>query len=89
MQWCWFKQSLAYGDKFEFVFNDGDMYVMSEKAVGSDWKRRNIWTLRHSAGSDKYLKEKRQIAKLVKNKQKKIEEDLKNKSFLYSYRTTR
>ena len=59
MQWCWFKQSLAHGDKFEFVFNDGDMYVMSEKAVGADWKRRNIWTLRHAAGADKYLKEKR------------------------------
>jgi hypothetical protein len=30
--------------------NDGDMYIMSEKAVGTDWKKKNICTLRHSAG---------------------------------------
>lgn len=26
------------------------MYVMSEKAVGTDWKRSSIYTLRHAAG---------------------------------------
>jgi len=26
------------------------MYVMSEKAAGQDWKRRNIYTLRHAMG---------------------------------------
>lgn len=59
MQWCWYNKCLAQGEKFEFIFNDGDMYVMSEKAVGADWKKKNIWTLRHAAGSDKYLKERR------------------------------
>ena len=31
---------------------------MSEKAVGTDWKRRNMKTLRHAAGGKdtKYLK---------------------------------
>ena len=28
------------------------MYIMSEKAVGTDWKKKNIYTLRHSAGLD-------------------------------------
>ena len=28
---------------------------MSEKAVGTDWKKRNILTLRHAAGANKYL----------------------------------
>jgi hypothetical protein len=28
---------------------------MSEKAVGTDWKRRVIPTLRHAAGCHKYL----------------------------------
>ena len=28
---------------------------MSEKAVGSDWKKRIIYTLRHAAGCNKYL----------------------------------
>ena len=34
---------------------NGDMYIMSEKATGNDWKKKNIYTLRHSAGSDKYI----------------------------------
>ena len=29
---------------------NSDIYVMSEKAVGTDWKRRNIKTIRHAAG---------------------------------------
>lgn len=28
---------------------------MSDKAVGFDWKKKNIPTLRHAAGSKKYL----------------------------------
>lgn len=32
----------------------GDMYVMSEKTTGYDWKSRTKWTLRHAAGSSKY-----------------------------------
>jgi hypothetical protein len=31
------------------------MYVMSEKATGNDWKKKNILTLRHAAGAEKYL----------------------------------
>jgi hypothetical protein len=32
----------------------GDMYVMSEKATGFDWKRSSIRTLRHAAGCEKF-----------------------------------
>ena len=32
----------------------GDMYVMSEKTTGFDWKSKTKYTLRHSAGCDKY-----------------------------------
>ena len=28
---------------------------MSEKATGNDWKKKNIYTLRHAAGSKKYI----------------------------------
>ena len=28
---------------------------MSEKAVGTDWKERNSYTLRHATGCDKYV----------------------------------
>jgi hypothetical protein len=34
----------------------GDMYIMSEKATGFDWKSRSKYTLRHAAGCDKFTK---------------------------------
>jgi hypothetical protein len=33
----------------------GDMYVMSEKTTGFDWKSKSKYTLRHAAGCDKYI----------------------------------
>ena len=33
----------------------GDMYVMSEKATGFDWKSKTKYTLRHAAGCNKYI----------------------------------
>jgi hypothetical protein len=34
----------------------GDIYIMSEKATGNDWKRKKEkWTLRHAAGEKKHL----------------------------------
>jgi hypothetical protein len=50
---------LRENDKLELTLNDGDMYIMSEKAVGTDWKKRSIASLRHAAGNKKYLQEKR------------------------------
>ena len=76
MQWCWHINSLAVGEKFEFEFNDGDMYIMSEKAVGSDWKRRKIYTLRHAAGAEKYLKERRVKKVVVKKVKKEVVEEV-------------
>lgn len=32
----------------------GDMYIMSEKATGFDWKSKSKYTLRHAAGCDKF-----------------------------------
>ena len=32
----------------------GDMYIMSEKATGFDWKSKTKYTLRHAAGCNKY-----------------------------------
>jgi len=37
-------------------FNHGDIYIMSDKAVGNDWKKRKIHTLRHAAGFEQNLK---------------------------------
>tara|TARA_Y100000591_G_scaffold247537_1_gene218635 strand:- start:822 stop:1568 length:747 start_codon:yes stop_codon:yes gene_type:complete len=52
----WFKQCKPIGTKFIAQINSGDIYVMSEKTTGYDWKKRSIYTLRHSAGADKYTK---------------------------------
>lgn len=46
----WYINSQQYGEKVTIMLNSGDMYVFSEKAVGTDWKKRSIFTLRHAAG---------------------------------------
>ncbi len=51
----WFKDSEHIGRKFETVLSDGDIYIMSEKTVGTDWKKRSKITLRHAAGAKKYI----------------------------------
>jgi hypothetical protein len=44
------------GKRLEIVLNHGDLYIMSEKAVGTDWMSKNVLTLRHAAGEAKNLK---------------------------------
>jgi len=53
LKYQWYQYSKKVKDEFNFVFNSGDMYVMSQKTSGNDWKKRNILTLRHSADFDK------------------------------------
>jgi len=50
----WFQRSQPIGERILIQLNDGDMYAMSEKAVGSDWLKKTIPTIRHAAGCDKY-----------------------------------
>lgn len=50
----WFKKSEPVGERIVLNLNGGDMYVMSEKAVGQDWKRQKIHTLRHAMGCKKF-----------------------------------
>jgi len=52
LKYSWYQYSKKVKDEFNFVLNSGDMYIMSAKAVGHDWKKRNILTLRHSANFD-------------------------------------
>jgi len=54
MRWQWFKGGMPIGKHIDIKLNDGDVYIMSEKAVGSDWKSSSLYTLRHSAGAEKY-----------------------------------
>jgi len=54
MRWQWFKASMPVGEPIDITLNDGDVYIMSEKAVGADWKLSSKYTLRHAAGAGKY-----------------------------------
>lgn len=56
LHYQWFHQTKPVGNRIELNLNHGDMYIMSDKAVGFDWKKRTIYTLRHAAGSSKFLK---------------------------------
>jgi alkylated DNA repair dioxygenase AlkB len=50
----WYYKTELVGKELKLMLNHGDLYVMSGKATGQDWNIRNIYTLRHAAGSDKY-----------------------------------
>lgn len=50
----WFHQGEPVGDRAIIPLNGGDIYVMSEKAVGTDWKKKVIPTLRHATGCQKF-----------------------------------
>jgi hypothetical protein len=58
MCWQWFHRSERVGEPRCFNFGSGDLYLMSEKAVGNDWRKSSLYTLRHAAGGDKYIKPK-------------------------------
>lgn len=49
------KQKKRIGESMVFQLDHGDLYFMSIKATGNDWKMKKIYTLRHAAGSDKYV----------------------------------
>lgn len=40
------------GPRLEITLNHGDLYIMSEKAVGTDWMSKKDVTLRHAAGDE-------------------------------------
>jgi len=40
LHYQWFSKSEAVGERLIIPLNSGDMYVMSEKAVGTDWKKK-------------------------------------------------
>ncbi len=46
----WYYQGEKVGPSFETTLAHGDIYFMSDKAVGYDWKKSSLYTLRHGAG---------------------------------------
>lgn len=55
----WFQQSSSIGKPLRIDLHHGDLYVMSDKALGHDWLKKKIPTLRHAAGAEEYLHPKK------------------------------
>jgi len=53
----WYHNREVVSKTLKVMLGHGDMYVSSQKAVGFDWKKKSLYTLRHSAGSKKFLDE--------------------------------
>jgi hypothetical protein len=56
LHYQWFQEGKPVGERIILPLNGGDIYIMSEKAVGTDWKSKKILTLRHATGCDKFTK---------------------------------
>jgi hypothetical protein len=56
LHYQWYIKNNPIGERIKLSLSHGDCYIMSEKATGNDWKLRNVVTLRHAAGCDKFLK---------------------------------
>lgn len=54
LHYQWFNQGSPVGKREILMLNEGDLYIMSEKAAGTDWRKRKIPTLRHAAGASQY-----------------------------------
>ena len=65
LHYHWFHEGKPIGDTIKLTLNHGDLYVMSEKATGFDWKKKKEPTLRHAAGCSKFL-----FIKVQKSKKK-------------------
>lgn len=50
----WYKNNKQISHRIEIKLDGNDIYFMSEKATGNDWKKKLIPTLRHATGSKKY-----------------------------------
>jgi len=56
MRWLAFRHGKVVGGPFDAKLNIGDLYIMSEQAVGNNWKKRTALSFRHAAGAPSYLK---------------------------------
>ena len=58
MKYGMFNKCKMVGKSFQTVIKGGDLYFMSEEAVGAEWKKNSKYIWRHAAGAAKYLKMK-------------------------------
>ena len=61
MYWQWFYRNKPINSNpFKVSLNSGDVYIMSEEAVGQRWKKSSEYTMRHSAGDVSFTKYKKE-----------------------------
>jgi len=76
----WYHRSSPIGRRLSIKLNAGDIYFMSQKAVGSDWRHSSQMTLRHAVGAffdvDVDVEKKEQKKKAQKRKRE--EKDAKS-----------
>jgi len=51
----WYHKNKEVNEPVKIDVNNGDIYIMSEKAVGTDWKCSSKYTLRHAAALNEKL----------------------------------
>jgi len=50
LHYQWFHHSKPVGERQIINLSHGDVYVMSQKAIGTDWLQKLVPTLRHATG---------------------------------------
>lgn len=69
--YSWFVNGAAVPNTtITFELNHGDLYIMTQKTCGFDWRQKKIPTLRHAAGCAKYTALPTTNRKKEKNKEK-------------------
>ena len=58
LHYRWYHNRVPIGQVVPLMLHHGDIYLMSAKAVGTDWLKYTQVTLRHAAGGPDYLKPK-------------------------------
>ena len=56
LYYVWYENSKPISDRIRIDLGHGDIYFMSQKATGQDWKKKLVPTLRHATGVDKFVK---------------------------------
>ena len=54
-QWRQPGESAPFGPPVDLHVHHGDVYIMSEKATGFDWRKRSLYRVVHGAGASKYI----------------------------------
>ena len=55
LHYRWYHKGAPISQVLTLSLEDGDMYIMSDKATGNDWKYSSRPTLRHAAGDLKWI----------------------------------